>query len=81
MDFKLPHISTPSVRGGTPAHVRQARFKRLLRQVGGKRISVNLPPQAVADIERIKLRCELTTSADAITAALHYFANKSKRLA
>lgn len=56
-------------KGGTPDKIRQAKSKLALLESGGKRVSVNLTGQAVADLEAIKAR-DGTDNTGAIIAAL-----------
>ena len=53
----------------TPDKIRQAESKRALLKSGGKRLSVNLTGQAMADLEAIKKRDDLDNT-KAIIAAL-----------
>lgn len=53
----------------TPDKIRQAASKLALLESGGKRVSVNLTGQAVADLEAIKAR-DGTDNTGAIIAAL-----------
>lgn len=55
--------------GGTPDKTRQAKSKQALLGAGGKRVSVNLTAQAVADLESIKSR-DGVDSTGAIICAL-----------
>ena len=55
--------------GGTPDKARQAKSKQALLGSGGKRVSVNLSAQAVADLESIKAR-DGVDSTNAIIGAL-----------
>lgn len=55
--------------GGTPDKIRQAKSKQALFGSGGKRVSVNLTAQAVADLEAIKAR-DGVDSTGAIISAL-----------
>jgi hypothetical protein len=55
--------------GGTPDKTRQAKSKQALLGAGGKRVSVNLTGQAVADLEAIKAR-DGVDSTNAIIGAL-----------
>lgn len=59
--------------GITPDKIRQAKSKKALLQSGGKRVSVNLPSGAVADLEAIKAR-DGVDNTGAIVAALRRFA-------
>ena len=65
----------PGTSQETPAHIRQAMSKAALLEAGGKRVAVNLPADAVADLERIKERDGLD-SKQAIVAALHRHAKR-----
>lgn len=60
---------TPKAPGGTPDKTRQAKSKQALLGAGGKRVSVNLTSQAVADLEAIKAR-DGVDSTGAIISAL-----------
>lgn len=57
------------LKGGTPDKTRQAKSKQALLGAGGKRVSVNLTGQAVADLEAIKAR-DGVDSTGAIISAL-----------
>ena len=59
--------------GGTPDKIRQAKSKQALVASGGKRVSVNLSAQAVADLAAINAR-DGTVSSHSIAAALRSFA-------
>lgn len=61
--------------GGTPDKIRQAQSKLALLQSGGKRVSVNLSGQAIADLEAIKARDGSDNTA-AVIAALHRYARR-----
>lgn len=67
-----PKAEKPS--GRTPDKIRQAASKLALLESGGKRVSVNLSGQAVADLEAIKARDGIDNNTDAITAALDAYA-------
>lgn len=58
---------------------RQAALKDRLNEAGGKRTSFNLTPQAVRDIEAIKLRDGHETATDAVIAAVRYSAKRRQR--
>ena len=58
----------------TPDRVRQAAAKQALLDAGGKRICINLPAAALADIERITDRPGINTITEAVIAALDHFA-------
>lgn len=60
--------------GITPDKIRQAKSKQALLESGGKRVSVNLSGQAVADLEAIKAR-DGTDNTGAIIAALREHAS------
>lgn len=61
------------VSGMTPDKIRQAKSKQALLASGGKRVSVNLSGQAVADLEAISARYG-TDGSHSIAAALRHFA-------
>ena len=54
--------------GGTPDKTRQAKSKKALLGSGGKRVSVNLTGQAVADLEAIKARDGVDSTCAVISA-------------
>ena len=54
--------------GGTPDKTRQAKSKKALLGSGGKRVSVNLTAQAVADLEAIKARDGVDSTCAVISA-------------
>ncbi len=69
--FALPPKKKPPK---TPDSVRQAKVKQELLDAGGKRVSINLTGEAVADVERITDRPGINTTTEAVIAALHHFA-------
>ena len=62
----------------TPDKIRQAQSKQALLESGGKRVSVNLTGQAVADLEDITSR-DGTDNTGAIIAALRRHAKLCER--
>ena len=71
--FIIPAPSVQKVPGITPDKIRQAKSKLALLQAGGKRVSVNLTGQAVADLAAIRHR-DGSDNTGAILAALAAFA-------
>lgn len=69
--FVIPEPKKGSSR--TPDKERQAKSKEALKAGGGKRVSVNLTEQAVADLAAIKARDGLDNTG-AVIAALRCYA-------
>ncbi len=70
---KVATLPPEKESGITPDKIRQAKSKKALLESGGKRVSVNLSGQAVADLEAIKAR-DGTDNTGAIIAALRRYA-------
>jgi len=74
--FVIPGATqAPKPSGITPAHLRQQASKQALVESGGRRVSVNLPKKAAADLERIMVR-ENCGATEAIIEALAHFRRK-----
>lgn len=75
MKFVIPKTLKPA--GRTPDRVRQLETQARLKRDGGARKAFNLPPESLADIEKIRgKRADLTTDTAAVIAALHFYARK-----
>lgn len=73
-----PKAGDTGVSKRTPDKIRQAQSKLALLESGGKRVSVNLTGQAVADLEAIKAR-DGTDNTGAIIAALREHASAAAK--
>ena len=74
--FVIPRPGDTPPAPAQPAgpSARQAKTKNALVLAGGKRLPVNVPAQAVADLEQIKVRDGIKTNSEAVIAAIQHYA-------